>query len=158
MKVETAEREFRYNGVKLKDPNPADSLEKVREFYATIYPEIVSAAIEGPENIGNKLVYDFRKAVGTKGAVRPWREMLTEFLATNKAERVTALDMLNACTGASDADPDRPINPRCLVDVATRLGWKRTRGPGPARKWGYIKDLRIRRAEPTSHSQESRAP
>lgn len=32
------------------------------------YPEIISAEIEGPEVSGNKTVYKFRRAVGTKGA------------------------------------------------------------------------------------------
>lgn len=68
MDVSAAEREFRYNSVVLKDPNPAFTVEQVREFYAAIYPEIVSAAIEGPTNSNNKLVYTFARAVGTKGS------------------------------------------------------------------------------------------
>lgn len=68
MKIETATREFLYNGVALKDPNPSHSLEQVREFYSAIYPEILSAAIEGPTSKGAVLVYEFRRAVGTKGA------------------------------------------------------------------------------------------
>lgn len=67
LQVETAEREFRYNGVALKDPDRNLSIEKVREFYSTMYPELVNAAIEGPENKENKLVYTFARAVGTKG-------------------------------------------------------------------------------------------
>jgi PRTRC genetic system protein C len=67
MEVQPAIREFKYNGVALADPNPQHSVTEVRDFYSAIYPEIVSAAIEGPVNAGNKLVYEFRKAVGTKG-------------------------------------------------------------------------------------------
>jgi PRTRC genetic system protein C len=67
MKTTTLEREFRYNGAKLTDPSPAFSLQQVRDFYANTYPEIVNAEIEGPEVIGNRNVFTFRRAVGTKG-------------------------------------------------------------------------------------------
>lgn len=68
MQVQSLTREFRYNGVRLDDPNPAFSLPQVRDFYATVYPEIINADIEGPEVIGASNVYTFRRAVGTKGA------------------------------------------------------------------------------------------
>ena len=42
-------REFAYNGIKLPDPNPEMSLEQVREVYSPAYPELTTAAIEGPE-------------------------------------------------------------------------------------------------------------
>jgi PRTRC genetic system protein C len=67
MKTETLTREFRYNGAKLADPSPAFSLAQVRDFYGNTYPEIVNAEIEGSEVIGNKNVFTFRRAVGTKG-------------------------------------------------------------------------------------------
>jgi PRTRC genetic system protein C len=74
MKTETLAREFRYNGAKLTDPSPTFSLQQVRDFYGNTYPEIVNAEIEGPEVVGNKNVFTFRRAVGTKGA---GDEMLT---------------------------------------------------------------------------------
>lgn len=88
MKIEALQREFRYNGVRLAEPNAAFTLPQVRDFYATVYPEIVSADIEGPEQIGAKAVYTFRRAVGTKGnadaAMAPLAQMpagqLREFL------------------------------------------------------------------------------
>ena len=40
----------------------------MRDFYANVYPEITSADIEGPQQVGGKQVYTFRRAVGTKGA------------------------------------------------------------------------------------------
>ena len=68
MKIDNLIREFKYNGVKLADPSPAFTVAQVRDFYSTVYAEIVSADIEGPEQLGNKAVYTFRRAVGTKGA------------------------------------------------------------------------------------------
>ncbi len=67
MKTETLAREFRYNGASLTDPSPGFSLQQVRDFYGNTYPEIVNAEIEGPDVVGNKNVYTFRRAVGTKG-------------------------------------------------------------------------------------------
>lgn len=68
MEVQHTIREFTYNGVALPDPGAQFSIEQVREFFSALYPDIVNAAIEGPKNVGNKLVYEFRRAVGTKGA------------------------------------------------------------------------------------------
>ena len=68
MDIQTLEREFRYNGVVLPDPNQGFTLPQVRDFYANVYPEITSADIEGPQQTGAKAVYTFRRAVGTKGA------------------------------------------------------------------------------------------
>jgi PRTRC genetic system protein C len=67
MNVETLKREFVYNGVKLPDPNPQMSIEQVRETYAAAYPEINTAAVEGPETAGNKMIYRFVRAIGVKG-------------------------------------------------------------------------------------------
>lgn len=68
LKIESLVRAFKYNGMELVDPGPALTPDAVKEFYANIYPEINNAAIEGPEHVGSKAVYEFRRAVGTKGA------------------------------------------------------------------------------------------
>ncbi len=73
MEITKAERAFKYNAIDLKDPDPALSTEEVREFYSKVYPEILSAAIEGPEITAGKMVYTFRRAVGTKGAAEKFR-------------------------------------------------------------------------------------
>ena len=67
IKVEKMTREFVFNGIKLPDPNPELTVEKVREIHAMTYPEISTAAVEGPEMLGNRLRYTFSRAVGTKG-------------------------------------------------------------------------------------------
>ena len=66
IQVEKLQREFHYNGLTLPDV-PGQSPEDVRSIYAAAYPEITSAVIEGPERKGDKLVYTFKRAVGTKG-------------------------------------------------------------------------------------------
>lgn len=68
MKIEQLAREFHYNGLSLPDPGAHHTPEQVRDMYSAAYPEITTAAIEGPEKKGDKLVYTFKRAVGTKGA------------------------------------------------------------------------------------------
>jgi PRTRC genetic system protein C len=62
-------RSFAYNGIALPDPGSDLTPEQVRDVYSATYPEITTASIEGPEQKGERLVYTFRRAVGTKGAV-----------------------------------------------------------------------------------------
>ncbi len=65
--IETAVRAFKFNGIALQDPDPKMTPQQVKDFYAGIYPELTNAEIEGPEQKGATLQYEFRKAVGTKG-------------------------------------------------------------------------------------------
>jgi len=67
MEIHILEREFLYNGVKLPDTTPTMTPEQVRETYTHLYPEIATAAIEGPETVAGKLVYKFVRAIGAKG-------------------------------------------------------------------------------------------
>lgn len=98
MQAQELLREFKYNSVALADPNPAFSLEQVRDFFSAVYPEILNAEIEGPAVKGNRQVYTFRRAVGTKGAA-PVAQMLSDLTALlhagwfddNEAELVKAM-------------------------------------------------------------------
>ena len=67
MTIETMDREFRYDNLRLPDPNKELSIEEVRAAFSATYPEIATASVTGPEAVGNKLVYRFTKAIGTKG-------------------------------------------------------------------------------------------
>jgi PRTRC genetic system protein C len=67
MTIEIMTREFRYDSVRLPDPNSKLSLDEVRTAFSATYPEIATAVVSGPEAVGNKLVYHFAKAIGTKG-------------------------------------------------------------------------------------------
>jgi len=60
-------RTFSYGGMALPDPGSALSLEEVRDVYSAAYPELISASIEGPEQVGNTLTFTFKKGIGTKG-------------------------------------------------------------------------------------------
>ena len=67
MTITPVTREFTYNGLKLPDPNPKLSADEVKAVYAAQYPELATAAINGPEAVGDKLRYDFVRAIGSKG-------------------------------------------------------------------------------------------
>jgi PRTRC genetic system protein C len=67
MTIETMERAFRYDGLRLPDINQKLSVDEVKIAYSATYPEITTAVVTGPEAIGDKLVYHFTKAIGTKG-------------------------------------------------------------------------------------------
>jgi len=53
--------------VRLPDPDPKLTVEEVRSLYSHQYPDIATAVITGPETAGDKLVYRFSRAIGTKG-------------------------------------------------------------------------------------------
>ena len=57
MQTSVVTREFTFNGVKLPDPDPKLSPEQVRSVLATMYPDIATASITGPEAVGDKLRY-----------------------------------------------------------------------------------------------------
>jgi PRTRC genetic system protein C len=67
MTIDTMAREFRYDGLRLPDINEKLSVDEVKIAYSATYPEITTAVVTGPEAIGDKLVYHFTKAIGTKG-------------------------------------------------------------------------------------------
>jgi len=67
MQASVVTREFNFNGVKIPDPDKALSPEEVRSVLATMYPDIATASITGPEAVGDKLRYTFVRAIGAKG-------------------------------------------------------------------------------------------
>jgi PRTRC genetic system protein C len=69
IEVKPIQRRFLYNGITLPDV-PGLEPKAVRDLYGAQYPELLSAEIEaGPVQDGVQ-EFTFRKAVGTKGAVR----------------------------------------------------------------------------------------
>jgi len=67
MQASVIAREFTFNGVKIPDPDKSLSPEEVRSVLATLYPDIATASITGPEAVGDKLRYNFVRAIGAKG-------------------------------------------------------------------------------------------
>jgi len=65
--TERLERLFVFNGVKLPDPSPDFSVEQVRDMYVNTYPELATAAVEGPTPINGVMQYKFGRAIGAKG-------------------------------------------------------------------------------------------
>lgn len=130
MQIDNLIREFRYNGVALADPGAALSLPQVRDFYANVYPEITSADIEGPEQVGAKAIYTFRRAVGTKGASA--RETALERLRTHgrldlgaRPANIITADQARAPLGQQLAkileQGRRATGPRCLAPSVNQV-------------------------------------
>ena len=67
MEIHVLSRTFEFNGVRLPDPDPKLSPEEVRNLYVHQFPDIATAAITGPEAVGDKLRYQFTRAIGSKG-------------------------------------------------------------------------------------------
>ena len=60
-------RVFKFNNRRLPDPNPKLSPLQIRDVYAAQFPELASAAVEGPELKEGSQVYTLARQVGTKG-------------------------------------------------------------------------------------------
>jgi PRTRC genetic system protein C len=67
MESRVLNRIFEFNGQKLADLNSCLSPEEVRDLYSHQFPDIATAAITGPEAVGDKLLYRFSRAIGSKG-------------------------------------------------------------------------------------------
>ncbi len=67
MESRVPERVYEFNGVRLPAISKDLSPEETRNLYSQQYPEIATATITGPEVVGDKLVYRFLRAVGSKG-------------------------------------------------------------------------------------------
>lgn len=52
---------------KLPDTNPEFTVAQVRDMYVNTYPELATAAIEGPTPVNGAMQYVFTCAVGAKG-------------------------------------------------------------------------------------------
>ena len=67
MTVTPGTRIFAYRGLTLPDPDCRLSPEEVKAAFSIQYPELTTAAINGPEVVGDKLRWEFVTAVGAKG-------------------------------------------------------------------------------------------
>ena len=67
MESHVLNRYFEFHGQRLPDPDPKLPVEAVRTLYAQQFADLATAAITGPEAVGDKLVYRFTRAIGTKG-------------------------------------------------------------------------------------------
>jgi PRTRC genetic system protein C len=65
----TREFKFKKDGkdVTLADPNPEMTVEDVCKFYASTYPELTNAMVEGPKVEGDKANYTLSTKAGKLG-------------------------------------------------------------------------------------------
>lgn len=55
------------NKIALEDPNPALSIENVKDLYMVSYPQLLNAKIQNQGIVEDALVIDFVTVAGTKG-------------------------------------------------------------------------------------------
>ncbi len=67
MQAKAMRREFSFQGIKLGDPDSTMTVEDVRGVLSLQYPELATAAISGPEAVGDTMKYKFERAIGSKG-------------------------------------------------------------------------------------------
>jgi PRTRC genetic system protein C len=60
-------RIFQFASIRLPDPNPALSVDEVKNLYCARYPELATATVNGPEAVGDKMRYTFEPVIGSKG-------------------------------------------------------------------------------------------
>lgn len=111
-------RSFRYNSITLPDPNPALGPDQVREFYASQYPELNNAVVEGPVTRDATATYTFTRAAGAKGAAgqaRCARAIVQEALSDEPGTHGHGL-----LEPALQQAPN--LRSACLAEVALRTG------------------------------------
>ncbi len=59
-------RKFIYDGGEHPDPDPALSVDQVRQLMATFFPELANAEVREIQQ-GEDTLYEFSRRVGTKG-------------------------------------------------------------------------------------------
>lgn len=67
LETKAVTRAFKFGNRNLPDPNPKLSPAQVKDVYAAQYPELTSAAVEGPQLKNGRQVYTLATKVGTKG-------------------------------------------------------------------------------------------
>ncbi|SDD58330.1 PRTRC system protein C [Cupriavidus sp. YR651] len=68
LEVKKLLRQFCYNGMTFVDPGPSFTPEQVRDIYSAQYPELTTAAVDGPEVKDETARFTFVRAAGAKGA------------------------------------------------------------------------------------------
>lgn len=69
LEIKGIEREFviEADKITLPDPNPEMSTAQVQVYYSTMYPQLTTATLHGPEYVNDKNRYTFSTVIGTKG-------------------------------------------------------------------------------------------
>lgn len=67
IQAEAVTRVFCYGPRELPDPSPNLSPAEVKTFYSAIHADLVNASVEGGHFEGNRQVFTFSRAIGTKG-------------------------------------------------------------------------------------------
>jgi PRTRC genetic system protein C len=113
MQVLNLTRKFKYNSVTLPDPNESMSPDQVREFFATQYPELNNALLEGPVTANGVSTWTFVRAAGAKGR--------SEAPVMAQGNQARELIMKAMATGAAGTAPATLVPVRESAQYAGRL-------------------------------------
>lgn len=61
------ERVFIYGKRKLSDPCPDMEPKEVLKLYSNTFPELTNSSVSGPVFKDDKMIYEFKTSIGTKG-------------------------------------------------------------------------------------------
>lgn len=67
LNITTLPRVFKHGTIELTDPDPNLLPDEVMSFYSNTYPELTTSNVHGPKMEADKVVYEFKCTVGTKG-------------------------------------------------------------------------------------------
>ena len=67
METTKLRRIFKIDDNEIIDPNPDHSLARSKLFLSNTHPELLNAEFGAPKQIGDALVYEVEKRVGSKG-------------------------------------------------------------------------------------------
>lgn len=109
MQITALTRVFKYEGQELADPGANFTPAQVLDFYSGNFPELVSAEVEGPNELDGKMVYTFKRSTGVKGL-----DAAQEKVAVPFVERLALV-----AEGRAD-----PLEPRHIVVLDTALANK----------------------------------
>lgn len=123
--TEPVVRQFKHGSIQLKDPDASMTPDEVKTFYAAVYPELTNAEIEGPEHKGATIHYEFRKAVGTKGAGAACAQAVERLL------RATALRGIGTLPSGEESEVAVAID-RCAFESTRSIHADRALLPSAA--------------------------
>lgn len=67
LNITTLPRVFKHGAIELTDPDRNLSPDDVMSFYSNTYPELTTSNVHGPRMDSDKVIYEFKCTVGTKG-------------------------------------------------------------------------------------------
>lgn len=124
-------RVFMYAGARLADPDPSMSAIDVRDLYAASgRPDLSSAEVQGPAQVGDEQHYTFHKAVGSKALYKCDKDLQATVLPAALQQAVQAVEGGN--------DLMKTMEPIPMAEIAAKnRGETFTKPPSSLIRWTF---------------------